>query len=174
VKCLKAPSHTFIEILCAHVNNVSTKNKQRLTLSAHETQCFYWSIDFQKNLPMIGSMSQPKEQIPIESIRKLAEVLACLHQSTAKAVADFDAAGLEAADVEGWRTLHRGLVYTQRIVKKLTGPADPVQKLDTTAILLDQHKKKLKRKAEKAEDMAKLNEAAEKVREIRKRKPKSP
>ena len=129
---------------------------------------------FSKKFADDESMSQPKETIPVESIRKLVEVLTCLQQSAAKAVADFEAAGYENTDVEGWRTLHRGLVYTQRIVKKLTGPADPVQKLDPGVILLESHKQKSKRKAEKEKDMAKINEAAEKVREIRTRKPKSP
>lgn len=129
---------------------------------------------FSKKFVDDESMSQPKETIPIESIRKLVEVLACLHQSAAKSVADFEAAGYENADVEGWKTLHRGLVYTQRIVKKLTGPADPVQKLDPSVILLEKHKHKMKRKAQDEEDDRKISKAVAKVREIRKRKPKSP
>lgn len=151
-------------------------NKKQTAFNLECTQSPMFSLVycFSEKFADDKSMSQPKETIPVESIRKLVDVLTCLQQSTAKSLADFEAAGYESTDIEGWRTLHRGLVYTQRIVKKLTGPADPVQKMDPSVILLDSHKQKSKRKAEKAEDTKKLNEAAEKVREIRTRKPKSP
>lgn len=120
-------------------------------------------------------MSQPKEKIPIEKIRELAKILAFLHETTEKAAADFTAAEFDSTDVEGWRTLHRGLVYTHRIVKKIAGPASPVQKLDLDVLLLPEHKsKKAKRAEEKKADLAKLDEAEAKLKELqKKRKPRS-
>ena len=119
-------------------------------------------------------MSQPKEKIPVEKIQLLVKILACLHDSTEKAAADFIQANFTEADVEGWRTLHRGLSYAQRIIKKISGPASPVQKLDLDVLLLPEHKaKKAKRSAEKKADLEKMDEAEAKVKEIRKRKPPS-
>lgn len=119
-------------------------------------------------------MAQPKEKIPIEKIQLLVQILACLHDSTEKAAADFVLANFTEADVEGWRTLHRGLIYAQRIIKKISGPASPVQKLDLDVLLLPEHKsKKAKRSAEKQADLEKMDEAEAKVKEIRKRKPPS-
>lgn len=138
-------------------------------------QCFYWSIDFENFFCIIGCMSQPKEKIPIDKIRELAKILAILHQTVEKAATDFTEADFDSTDVEGWRTLHRGLVYTQRIVKKIAGPASQVQKLDLDVLLLPEHKsKKAKRAEEKKADLAKLDEAEAKLKELQgKRKPRS-
>lgn len=120
-------------------------------------------------------MSQPKEKIPIEKIRELAKILEVLHQTAEKAAKDFTDAEFDSTDVEGWRTLYRGLVYTHRIVKKIAGPASPVQKLDLDVLLLPEHKtKKAKRAAEKKADLAKMDEAEETIKALRsKRKPPS-
>lgn len=84
-------------------------------------------------------------------------------------------AGFASADVEGWKTLAKGLLFTQRILKKISGPASPVQRLDVDLILLPHHKtKKAKRAAEKKADLAKLDDAEAKLKELRKkRKPPS-
>jgi hypothetical protein len=119
-------------------------------------------------------MSQPKEKIPVQKIEELARVLMCLQESTSKSIVDFQAAQLEFADVEGWKTLHRGLIYAQRIVKKICGPASPVQRLDVDSILLPHHKQKSKKQARKEADVEKLNAAAEAATHGKKRKPKSP
>lgn len=118
-------------------------------------------------------MSQPKEKIPVQNIEELARVLTCLQESTSKSIADFQAAQLESADVEGWKTLHRGLVYAQRIIKKICGPASPVQRLDVDSILLPHHREKQSKKARKKADLEKLNAAAEAATHGKKRKPKS-
>lgn len=120
-------------------------------------------------------MSQPKEKIPVEKIQELVKVLACLHESAKRAAEDFAEAKFDSADVEGWRTLHRGLEYAQRIIKKISGPASAVQRLDLDVLLLPEHKsKKARRAAEKKADLAKLDEAEAKLKELRKkRKPPS-
>jgi hypothetical protein len=87
-------------------------------------------------------MSQPKEPIPIETVQAMADALAMYAESASKAVADYLDAGFDSVDVEGWKTLVRGLEYTQRILKKLVGPASRVQKFDTDSLLLPRHKTK--------------------------------
>ena len=120
-------------------------------------------------------MSQPKEPIPIAKIQQLAEMLAVLHDAALKSATEFKASGLESTDVEGWKTLAKGLLFTQRILKKISSPASPVQRLDVDAILLPHHKsKKAKRAEEKKADLAKLDEAEAKLKELqRKRTPRS-
>ena len=119
-------------------------------------------------------MSQPKEHIPVEKIQQLADVLAVLHEAAAKSATEFQAAGFQSADVEGWKTLAKGLLFTQRILKKISGPASPVQRLDVDTILLPHHKsKKAKRSAEKKADLEKMDEAEAKLKASRKSKPPS-
>jgi hypothetical protein len=119
-------------------------------------------------------MSQPKEPIPVEKIEELVKVLAVLHEAASRSVNDFKLAEFEAVDVEGWKQLHKGLLFTQRIVKKISGPASPVQRLDVDSVLLPHHKQKSKKQARKEADVEKLNAAAEAATHGKKRKPKSP
>jgi hypothetical protein len=118
-------------------------------------------------------MSQPKEPIPVEKLEELARVLAVIHEAAERAVADFKLAQFESVDVEGWKTLAKGLLFTQRIVKKISGPASPIQRLDVDGILLPHHKKKSKKQSTREADLEKLDAAEAKLKEIRKRKPPS-
>ena len=168
------PLRNFIVTECAHVNIIYALQIHWMHIRRRFVQCFCWPIDLEKFFCIIGCMSQPKEKIPIEKLRELAKVLAFLHETTEKAVADFTAADFDSTDVEGWRTLHRGLVYAHRIVKKIAGPASPVQKLDLDVLLLPHHKsKKAKRSAEKKADLEKMDEAEAKLKASRKSKPPS-
>jgi hypothetical protein len=119
-------------------------------------------------------MSQPKEPIPVEKLEELARVLAVIHEAAERAVADFKLAQFESVDVEGWKTLAKGLLFTQRIVRKISGPASPIQRLDVDGILLPHHKKKSKKQSTREADLQKINEAAEAATHGRKRKPRSP
>jgi hypothetical protein len=119
-------------------------------------------------------MSQPKEPIPVEKLEELARVLAVIQEAAERAVSDFKSAQLQTVDVEGWKTLAKGLLFTQRIVKKISGPASPVQRLDVDSVLLPHHKQKSKKQARKEADVEKLNAAAEAATHGKKRKPKSP
>jgi hypothetical protein len=118
-------------------------------------------------------MSEKKESIPLDKLRDLKNVLLEINESLTKAIDDYEAAKITDTHVKNWTTLQRGLVYVTRTVKQICGPTSKIQTTDLTILELPSSLKS-KRKAEKAEDMAKLNEAAEKVREIRTRKPKSP
>lgn len=120
-------------------------------------------------------MNDTKKTIPLEKLRELSEILTCTNESLQKAIADYESAGITSAQVKNWTTLQRGLVYVIRTAKQICGPASKIQTIDLQRLEIDTSKSdKSKRKAEKEEDMAKINEAAEKVREIRTRKPKSP
>jgi hypothetical protein len=119
-------------------------------------------------------MSQPAEKIPIEKIKQLSTALRVLHESLEKAVEDYEAAGIDSAKMDGWQTLHRGLVYIMRQVRKIAGPTSKAVTLDVDAILMDHHlEKKRKAQAVKAADDAVLNaaETAATYAPKRKRKP---
>jgi hypothetical protein len=119
-------------------------------------------------------MSDPKEQIPIEKIRQLHSVLQAMAESVHKALADYEAAGIQETTVKNWKTLHRGLVYVTRTTRQICGPASKIQTIDLEQLPMPTSPKKAKRSAEKKADLEKMDEAEAKLKEIRKRKPPSP
>jgi hypothetical protein len=119
-------------------------------------------------------MSETKKTIPLEKLKELTGILGDMNASLEKAIADYESAGITYAQVKNWTTLQRGLVYVARTAKQICGPASKIQTIDLNRLSIDDDSKKSKRKAQDQEDDQKLNAAAAKVREMRKRKPKSP
>lgn len=115
-------------------------------------------------------MSDPKEQIPIEKIRQLHSVLSAMTESVQKALADYEAAGIQETPVKNWKTLHRGLVYVARTTRQICGPASKIQTIDLDQLPMPPSEKKAKRAAEKKADLAKLDEAEAKLKELRKKR----
>lgn len=119
-------------------------------------------------------MSDPKEQIPVEKIRQLHAILEAMSESVHKALLDYEAAGIVTTPVKNWKTLHRGLVYVARTTKQICGPASKIQTIDLDQLPMPPNPKKAKRAEEKKADLAKLDEAEAKLKELqRKRKPRS-
>lgn len=119
-------------------------------------------------------MSETKKTIPLAKLKELTDILSDMNASLEKAIADYESAGITSAQVKNWTTLQRGLVYVARTAKQICGPASKIQTIDLDRLSIEDSPKTDKRKAQDEEDDRKISEAVAKVREIRKRKPKSP
>lgn len=92
-------------------------------------------------LRRLDTMSNKPEKIPIANVRICAELLGTITQALEKALADYEAAGIDHVEIDGWPTLYRGLDYVKKQVRKIAGPTSKIVTVRPETMLLDHHKK---------------------------------
>lgn len=108
-------------------------------------------------------MSNKPEKIPLANVRICAELLRTITESLEKALIDYADAGIDHVELDGWTTLHRGVDYVTKQVRKIAGPTSKIATVRPDTMLLAKH-------VEPTTDDATLKVAENRARRTRRKK----
>jgi len=124
-------------------------------------------------------MSYPKVLIPIAKQAELAAMLHEIANCIEKATSDYKESGIEGPMMDGWITIHKGVMFVWENSKKITGPASKIHAIDPDKLMADgmaelTGKGKKRKDADKIVDTARQGIAAEpKQKYTARQKPKA-
>lgn len=86
-------------------------------------------------------MSNKPKKIPLANVRICAGLLRTITEALEKAIVDYEAAGIDHVEIDGWPTLYRGLDYLTKQVRKIAGPTSKIVTVRPETMLLPEDAK---------------------------------